>query len=96
MSHRFFSATPITGEFVTLEESEAHHLLHVMRLGVGDRVVVFDGSGSEFLAQVTSATRQQVQLDVVERRECNRELAVRITLGVALPKQRLALTLHYA
>lgn len=86
MSQRFYSAEPITGESVVLDGAEAHHLLHVMRATVGAEVVLFDGGGAEFAARVTETGRSAVQLEVFARREVNREAAIAVTLGVALPK----------
>ncbi|MEX2172607.1 MAG: RsmE family RNA methyltransferase [Pirellulales bacterium] len=86
MTARYFSAVPIADERVVLEGDEAHHLLHVMRAGPGARVVLFDGSGWEFDAEVKSCQRRTVELDVLSRREVNRELSHRLVMGVALPK----------
>lgn len=86
MSERFFSEAPITGESATLIDSEAHHLLHVMRLKAGAEVTLFDGSGAEFEAVVTQCGRRDVQLAVQARHETDRELPAPLVVGVALPK----------
>jgi 16S rRNA (uracil1498-N3)-methyltransferase len=86
MSDRFYSATPITGERVTLDGPEAHHLLHVLRAEVGRRVTLFDGSGVEFVAEVVACGRQTIDLRIVERTEVDRELPFPLVVGVALPK----------
>jgi 16S rRNA (uracil1498-N3)-methyltransferase len=86
MSDRFFSTTPITDDRATLMGSEAHHLAHVMRAQVGQTVTLFDGSGSEFSAQIKSIGKSEIQLAVLTRREANREATVKLTLAVALPK----------
>ena len=86
MSERFFVEQPITGSTVELVEAEAQHLAKVMRAAVGDEVVLFDGSGAEFAAKVARIAKSAVTLEVVERREINREPRVELTLAVALPK----------
>jgi 16S rRNA (uracil1498-N3)-methyltransferase len=86
MSDRFFSAEPIMGEQVLIEGPEAHHLLHVMRATVGERVTLFDDSGAEFAAEVTSCGRAHVELAILDRRAIDRELPFELTLGVSLPK----------
>ena len=60
MSDRYFVESPIQADRATLVGPEAHHLLHVMRAGPGDAVVLFDGSGAEFDAIVQRATRAEV------------------------------------
>jgi 16S rRNA (uracil1498-N3)-methyltransferase len=86
MSRRCFSETPIEGSHATLGGGEAHHLLHVLRATPGMNVVLFDGSGAEFDAEVTHCGRSSVELNVLARREVSRELSFSLTLGVALPK----------
>jgi 16S rRNA (uracil1498-N3)-methyltransferase len=86
MSDRFYSSEPITSERATLDGPEAHHLLHVMRAKVGDRVVVFDGSGDECDAEVARAGRAEVELRVLQRRTVDRELPFELVVGVSLPK----------
>lgn len=86
MGHRYFSETPITTDKALLTGPEAHHLLHVMRLDRGAELFVFDGQGAEFRAQIDRTGRGEVEIRVLERIEVDRELPVRISLGVALPK----------
>ena len=86
MSDRFFSSQPITAERVTLEGPEAHHLLHVMRAKVGERVTLFDGSGAEFDAEIVMCNRADVEVRVDARRDVDRELKFDLVVGVSLPK----------
>ena len=86
MTSRYFVETAVSDSRVTLTGSEAHHLAHVMRAAPGDRVTLFDGSGAEFTAEVDRLGRSEARLTVVGREEVDRELPVRITLAVALPK----------
>jgi 16S rRNA (uracil1498-N3)-methyltransferase len=86
MSDRYYLATPPADGTATLDAAEAHHLLHVMRAKVGTAVTLFDGHGGEYDATIAKCGRSEVLLSVAERRKVNRELPVRITVGVALPK----------
>ena len=86
MAPRYFVETPIRGAQAALTGGEAHHLAHVMRAKPGDRVVLFDGEGAEYSAQVQQVGRGQVELAVLARIEADRELPYELTLGVALPK----------
>lgn len=69
-----------------LSGQEARHLGQVMRAKSGDEVVLFDGSGAEFRALVRSVRRDEVELEITERLEIEREAAGKLTLAVALPK----------
>ncbi|MCO6458708.1 MAG: 16S rRNA (uracil(1498)-N(3))-methyltransferase [Pirellulaceae bacterium] len=86
MTHRFFVNSPIQLTSVQLAGDEARHLAQVLRLSAGDQVVLFDGSGSEFVARIVELRRSGVRLEVLERRAVDRESLVSVTLGVALPK----------
>ena len=86
MSDRFFSRQPITSEYVTLDGPEAHHLLHVMRAKVGQHVMLFDGDGAEFNAEIVKCGRADVELRIESRRDVDRELPFELVVGVSLPK----------
>jgi 16S rRNA (uracil1498-N3)-methyltransferase len=86
MADRYFVDDPIQADIAVLKGPEAHHLIHVMRAKPGAEVVLFDASGFEFAARVERVGRSDASLAVLARREVNRELAVRLTLGVSLPK----------
>lgn len=86
MADRYFVESPITGQRAIVTDSEAHHLLHVMRAKPGMEVVLFDGAGAEFQARVEKLSRSSVELTIMSRHEVDRELPGTMTLGVALPK----------
>ncbi|MCA9232026.1 MAG: 16S rRNA (uracil(1498)-N(3))-methyltransferase [Planctomycetales bacterium] len=86
MLDRYYSAEPIQGATATLSGSEAHHLLHVMRAKPGWRLIVFDGYGGEYEAELTDCGRATVELSLGPRNNIERELPFQLTLAVALPK----------
>jgi len=86
MADRYFVESPIASDRATLAGPEAHHLIHVMRVKRGSRVVLFDGSGAEFTAAVENVGRSDLELNILAREAIDRELPLAITLGVALPK----------
>lgn len=86
MPDRYYSEVAISGDRVTLEGSEAHHLLHVMRAQPGLEVIVFDGQGGEFLGEVVACGRSEVEVAVGSRLPVERELPWELTVAVALPK----------
>lgn len=86
MSSRFFHDSPITAARVTLDGAEAHHLLHVNRVAVGQRMTLFDGGGAEFEGVVEKLGRATVEFRILERIDVDRELRFTLVMGVALPK----------
>lgn len=76
---------PIGREFF-LDARASHHLLRVLRLKVGDAVIVFDGMGNEFLAEILAATKQQVQISTLKSRPFLPESPLHIHLGQAISR----------
>jgi 16S rRNA (uracil1498-N3)-methyltransferase len=85
MADRYFVEQEIQTASALLTGAEAHHLLHVMRGKLGDSVKLFDGSGKEYLAQITRLGRRDVELAILSTEQVDRELSLRIALAVALP-----------
>ena len=71
---------------VTLPDDEAAHLVRVLRLGPGDAVHVLDGRGLLREAQVASASKAAVTLDLGAAIPAAVESRVRVTLAQALLK----------
>lgn len=64
----------------------AGHLTRVLRLGAGDSVVLFDGSGREFPAEILEVRRQFVRLQVAEGARVERESDLNLVLALGLPR----------
>jgi 16S rRNA (uracil1498-N3)-methyltransferase len=87
--HRFFiSPEQCRGDLLILTGGEAHHALKVLRIERGDKLIVLNGAGGEFLCEVVNGKRDQVSLAVLETRSLP-PLPYRITLVQALPKGKL-------
>jgi 16S rRNA (uracil1498-N3)-methyltransferase len=86
MSERFFVEGLLEPGPFTLRGPEAHHLGGVLRARPGDRVVLFNGDGSDYPAEVVSADRKTVTLEVAAGIPTGRELTFRLEVACALPK----------
>lgn len=87
--HRFFlNPEQCRGDLLTLTGGEADHALKVLRLQPGEKVIVLNGSGGEFLCKVLSGKGKLVMLSILESRSIP-PVPYRITLAQALPKGRL-------
>lgn len=65
--HVFY--TPDIDTCPELPEEEAGHCLRVLRLGVGDEVMLTDGKGFFYKAVISAATGKKCQVKVVEKIE---------------------------
>jgi 16S rRNA (uracil1498-N3)-methyltransferase len=86
--HRFHLPPDQTrSDRLTLANSEAHHLLRVLRGKAGDRVTVFDGAGHEIACTISKIEKSRVELRVVAR-YTTPALAYQLVLAQAVPKAR--------
>jgi len=69
-----------------LLDEDAHHALRVMRLKAGDGVIICDGEGSVWRAEIACASPREVVVRLVEPLTEDRELPVEVALAQSLPK----------
>ncbi|MCS7166001.1 MAG: 16S rRNA (uracil(1498)-N(3))-methyltransferase [Gemmatales bacterium] len=86
MAERFFYPGPIDGALVHLSGEEMHHMIHVCRLGIGDRVILFNGDGREYQAVIRNIRKREVELAIESVAEVSRELPLHIHVAAPLPK----------
>jgi len=83
---RFFLEAPAWNQAtVVLSGSESHHVLDVLRHGVGDKITVFDGAGHEATARITGISGRCAVLNLGSTSTSAR-LPGAITLAQAIPK----------
>src|SRR5881394_1916870 len=83
--HRFYLPPEKCGTTMHLEDREAHHAVHVLRLAAGDDAQILDGAGGVYDCRITSVHKSDVELEVIQRRSVS-PLPWQITLFQALPK----------
>ena len=95
---RVLSGVPLeSGRVTELGGDASHHVLKVLRLRVGDALVVFDGNGHEFAAEIESCAQSRVRVRVLEQRPVLDESPLRITLVQAVSRtDRMDWTLQKA
>lgn len=87
MTRRYFVPDlPISGGLVSLSEAESQHASRVMRVQVGDGLVLFDGRGKQANARFVEVGRKQCHCQAEPALSVNRETQREIHLAIALPK----------
>jgi 16S rRNA (uracil1498-N3)-methyltransferase len=97
--HRFFvprellsNPAPLTGaryelpQAFTLPKELAHQIRDVIRLDIGEHLLLLDNSGDEILATVAKINKASVEVHLLERRPGRSEPATRIILCQGLLK----------
>jgi len=87
MSRFYAPKENVRGELIYIDGREAKHILNSMRLKINDKVVVFDGSGKEYVGFIKDAKRTSLVVKVVKERIPPKEELPDITLAQAIPKK---------
>lgn len=74
-----------SGARIELDEPTAHHVARVLRMQAGGALVLFDGSGGEYQASITSLERNRVVVALGAHRALEREaqLAITVVQGIS-------------
>lgn len=85
MTRFFVNPSELESDDLVLVGENAQHA-KVLRLKIGEEVLVCDGEGRECLCVVRDASSEQIHLAVKERRESETEAKVRVSIYMAFPK----------
>jgi len=96
--HRVFTAQPLEpGHTVALAEDAAHYLSRVLRMTAGQQVVVFNGDGFDYSAEINRLDRGALGVLVQSRLPARPESPLQITLVQAVSRgERMDLTVQKA
>ena len=84
MPRRFFDDQDfLSGQAVELGASASHHIGKVLRMAVGDELVVFNGRGGEWLASIAAISKKAVTIEPQGFTDEDRTAPLAVT--VALP-----------
>ena len=86
MAERFFTTDALGPGEYHLSGAEAHHLSTVRRFATGDRIILFNGDGNEYSAEVIAAGKKSVALNILSVFAVDRELPFPLVIASALPK----------
>ena len=86
MAHRYFTSE-IQGDQAFLRGQEANHLARVLRAQPGQQVLLCDGRGTDYQAEIMAADPAEISLRILESRPSDSEPDVAVTLYVGYPKQ---------
>ena len=95
---RVHSGVPLESGLETeLSDAAANHVLKVLRLRIGDPLVLFDGRGADFAAEIVSCVRSHVRVRVLEAQPGVVESPLQVTLVQAVSRtERMDWTIQKA
>jgi 16S rRNA (uracil1498-N3)-methyltransferase len=72
----------ILAEQILLSGDEAHHFIKVLRLEVGENVLLLDGKGTIATAEVTSVTKKEMNLTVHSKKFIPSDNKIHLAIGI--------------
>jgi 16S rRNA (uracil1498-N3)-methyltransferase len=71
---------------VQLSDNAARHIGLVLRLSLGDRIILFNGDGDEYLAEIENLQKKKIIINIIEKNTINRESVLSLHLGQAISR----------
>lgn len=95
---RIYLDAPLgTGQSIELPDGPFRHLIQVLRMQVGEPLIVFNGRGGEYEARLDSVARRGATLLVGAYRDVDRESPLQLTLVQGISKgERMDWTIQKA
>ena len=85
--HRFFvDENSIGNETITIVGSDVNHIANVLRMRVGETILISDGKDHEYICEISSISPDEVVATIVDMNKESRELPIKVTLFQGLPK----------
>lgn len=86
MSRFYVRPEDVKGDEIFVSKQEAHHIIDVMRLSAGEKIVAFDGTGKEYIGKILSAFKGNLRIKIEKTNQIKSQRRVSITLAQAIPK----------
>ena len=74
------------GQSLVLEDAAAHYLGKVLRMQPGRELVLFNGQGGEFQAQIADMGKKQVTIAIGEFTATDRESPLQLELAIGISR----------
>ncbi|SHF07236.1 RsmE family RNA methyltransferase [Clostridium fallax] len=85
--HKFFTPPELlNSEEARIVGEDVKHIYKVLRISPGEKVVVNNQLGEEYLGEVKLVSKQEVLIDIIEKIDTNKESNINIYLFQGLPK----------
>jgi 16S rRNA (uracil1498-N3)-methyltransferase len=85
------------GKTLMLADEAAHHVAHVLRLRPGHALILFDGRGGEYEAEICKVDKRSVEVLIKQHREIDKGSPLQITLAQGISRgQKMDFSLQKA
>ncbi len=77
----------IVGGQAYITGSDVNHIRNVLRMEIGEEIVICDGEGTFHTCAIQEVSKEQIETQILESKEAETELNVKIILFQGLPKK---------
>ena len=74
------------GQTTYLSAEASHHLVVVLRFGLGEQFILFDGQNAEYRVEIIEASKKKVNVKVLEKTQVSRESSLQLHLAQGIAK----------
>lgn len=67
-------------DFIVLEDNAAKHIGLVLRLKMGDKVILFNGDGCDYLAEISEIQKKNMRIKIIEKININPDQDSKLSL----------------
>ncbi len=86
MNRFFFDKDTIIYDTVALEGDDVQHIIKVLRFEIGDKIILCDGAGFDYLCIINSIEKNTINFSILEKNKALSEPEIEITLFQGIPK----------
>ncbi len=83
---RFFTESNFIKDGIAEIFEDSKHIEKVLRMNIGDTILVFDGTGTEYLAKLVSIEKNLCRAEIIESQKSSSEPKISVSLFQGLPK----------
>ena len=78
--HRFYHSNPLDlNQIIILDEFSSHHALRVMRVKVGDFLILFNGDGFEYRGRISDINKKTINIEILSKEKNKSSLTLIFT-----------------
>lgn len=82
----YYNGELIVGDKILLEGEEFHHMTNVMRARNGEKIILFNGNGSFYHAEIVELAKKYANIKILSEEKSRNEPKVSLTVFQALAK----------
>jgi len=88
MRRFFIEQSDVNGPAAIIKGSDSNHIKNVLRLRLGDKIGLFDGTGYEYESRITAFSPGKVELQVLKKFPSTTESPLHLTVAQAFLKDK--------